>query len=505
MDDALVQIRDVKKRFGSGTVALNGVSFDIRAGEVLALIGENGAGKSTLAKILAGVIPRDSGSIVFEGHELHFHSMREARAAGISIVLQEFNLIPDLSVAENVFLTAKETYRGGAWFDRKGIVKRTEALLEKANIDIAIDPSRRVSGLSIAEQQLVEVIKALSIHSSLLIFDEPTATLTKQETAKLFALIRKLKADGITIIFVSHRLEEIFEISDRIVVFRDGEKVREFDTVGTRTQDLIKAMVGRDIGDLYSIRKRNPPGETVVEIESLSRGNRVLDCSFRVRRGEVVGIAGLVGAGRTELIRAIFGADHADSGRIVVQGHEGRVRSPRHAIRMGMGMVPEDRKQHGILVSLPIYQNLTLSYHVRSRGFWINRKKENILVEKEIAGLRIKMASNSGSANSLSGGNQQKVVLAKWLLTDPQILFLDEPTRGIDIGAKFDVYNLIDALARRGVAIVLVSSELSEIIALSDRVLVMRSGKIVKELDQSEVSEEVIMSYCTEGEYDDGR
>ncbi len=351
-----------------------------------------------------------------------------------------------------------------------------------------------------AEQQLVEVLKAVSVRSRLLILDEPTATLTTQETAKLFALVKKLKADGLTVIFVSHRLEEVFEISDRIVVFRDGEKVREFVTATTQSRELITAMVGRDVGNLYAIRKRNPPGEILVEAAHLSRGSRVIDCSVQLRRGEIVGLSGLVGAGRTELVRALFGADRANSGTVTIRGRVGIVRSPAQSIRTGVGMVPEDRKNHGLLIDLPIYQNITLSYHVRSPGFWISRPKELQMVERKVQDLRIKISSSAKAVTSLSGGNQQKVVLAKWLLNEPDVLLMDEPTRGIDIGAKFDVYTLIDSLAARGVAILLVSSELPEIIALSDRILVMKGGMIVKELDHSEATEERILSYCAQGE-----
>ena len=498
MPGILLIAKNVRKQFG-GIAALKGVSVDVQQGEVLALVGENGAGKSTMAKILAGVIARDGGDVVLDGHVVHFSGTPAARQAGISIVLQEFSLIPELSVAENVFLTAPGTFRGGIWLDRRGIDRRTAALMDQVQIDLKLDPSRKVSSLSVAEQQLVEVLKAVSVRSRLLILDESTATLTSQETAKLLELVRKLKADGLTVIFVSHRLEEVFAISDRIVVFRDGEKVRELVTAECTPAEVITAMVGRDIGNLQSIRQRNPPGEVVVEAKDLRRGSRVQGCSFQLRRGEIVGLSGLVGAGRTELVRLLFGADRADSGTVKVKGRMGLMGSPLQAIRAGMGMVPEDRKRHGLLVDLSVQQNITLSHHAHAPGFWLRRSGEQAMVAQKVRELRIKLGALSQPVSSLSGGNQQKVVLAKWLLNQPDVLILDEPTRGIDVGAKFEVYTLVDALAARGVAVLLVSSELLEVLALSDRVLVMRGGRIVGELQHGEASEEAILSRCAQG------
>lgn len=495
MGAKLLSVTNIRKAFG-GIHALKGVSVDIEEGEIIALVGENGAGKSTLAKIISGVYSADSGAVEFAGKEVAFKTASAARAAGISIVLQEFNLIPHLSVAENVFLTDREAYRGGVWLDRKKINEKTVALLKDIDIDLDIEPDRIVGTLSVAEQQLVEIVKAVSVRSRLLILDEPTATLTQQETAKLFTLVRRLRKDGLSIVFVSHRIEEILEISDRIVVFRDGEKVREFTTKGTLADELITAMVGRDIGDLYSVRRRKEPGEVLLEVSNVTRGKRVVDCSLTIRRGEVVGLSGLVGAGRTELSRIIFGADRPDSGRLSLRGATVAIGSPSQAIKRGLGMVPEDRKSHGLFINLPIYQNVMLSYYVKNRGFWISANRERGLVDKKVEELRIKVSRTALAASSLSGGNQQKVVLAKWLLSKPDLLILDEPTRGIDIGAKFEIYHLIDELAASGVAILLVSSELPEIIALSDRILVMKQGRIVKTLSHAEATEELILSHC---------
>ncbi len=498
MDDILLSVKDVSKSFG-GIQALDSVSVDVRKGEVLALIGENGAGKSTLAKIISGIIGRDNGSIIFDGNEVHFRSIRDAVHAGISIVLQEFSFVPHLSIAENIFLTDKETYAGGIWLNRKKINMSTRDLFDKVDIDLHLDPARKVESLSVAEQQLVEVAKAVSVSSKLLILDEPTATLTSQETAKLFDLLRKLKVEGVTIIFVSHRLEEIMEISDRIVVLRDGIKVREFIKQETSADELITAMVGRDIGNMFSIRKRNEPGEVLVRATDLNRGDRVLDCSMHVRRGEILGLSGLVGAGRTELVRLIFGADRPDSGTVTVMDRTVDFKSPAEAVKAGIAMVPEDRKNHGVLIKLPVRNNITLSYFTRDKHFWIKKSDEKNIVDQMVKDLRIKTDTADSVVESLSGGNQQKVVIGKWLANKPDVLILDEPTRGIDVGAKFEIYHLIDKLAASGVAIILVSSELPEILALSDRILVMREGRIVKELKHDEASEEIILTYCAQG------
>ena len=502
MNEILLKAHEISKSFG-GIQALDNVSFEVRKGEVLSLIGENGAGKSTLAKIISGIIGRDSGGITFQGSDVHFRNIREAVHAGISIVLQEFSFVPHLSIAENIFLTDEGTYHGGIWLNRRKIYKSTRDLFDKVDINLNLDPARKVDTLSVAEQQLVEVAKAVSVSSCLLILDEPTATLTSQETAKLFTLLQKLKSEGVTIIFVSHRLEEIMEISDRIIVLRDGKKVREFEKNSTTAGELINAMVGRDIGSLFSIRQRNAPGERVVHVENLSREGKVFNCSFSVHKGEIVGLSGLVGAGRTELVRLLFGADRPDSGKINIMGKTAEFKTPLQAVRAGVAMVPEDRKKHGVLISLSVNQNITLSYYTREGHFWISRSGEDSLVDRMIRDLKIKTDIASAAVSSLSGGNQQKVVIAKWLVNNPEVLILDEPTRGIDVGAKFEIYNLINELAAKGVAIILVSSELPEILALSDRILVMKEGRIVKELGHNEATEEKILTYCAQGANND--
>ena len=495
MRDTLLRITNITKHFG-GIQALKGIDLDIFGGEICALVGENGAGKSTLAKILAGVQTYDSGSLELHGEPVIFHSTSDAVQAGIAIVLQEFNLIPHLSIAENIFLTHRETYRGGFWLNRQAIRKSTRELFHQIGWELEVDPDRKVSELTVAEQQIVEIIKALSLNARLLILDEPTAALSQQEVDKLFHLVRHLHAQGTAIIFVTHKLDEIFALSERIIVLRDGIKTQDFVTSAITPDQLIRSMVGRDIGDLYQVRHRNPIGETVLDVKHLSRMGSFHDCSLDVKKGEIVGISGLVGAGRTELVRAIFGADRLEQGAITLKGEVGLMRSPVKAIQANMAMVPEDRKSHGLLVNLPIFQNMLLAYYALKKGIWLNAWVEQELAIQQVENLQIKTSQLRNRANSLSGGNQQKVVLAKWLLTKPDLLILDEPTRGIDIGAKFELYRLIDELAAGGTAILLVSSELPEILALSDRILVMNSGRIVSELSHAEASEEIILSHA---------
>ena len=495
MDDVLLRATGITKRYG-GIAALRGVDLEVRAGEVHALMGENGAGKSTMAKIVAGVQAPDEGTIVWDGVPVAFRDTTEAVRAGIAIVLQELSLIPDLSVAENIFLVHRGAYRGGWWLDRPTIRRRTRELFERLGWDLPVDPDRKVADLSVAEQQMVEILRALSQEARLVVLDEPTATLSPHEVGVLFALIRRLRARGTAFLLVTHRLEEVFSLADRITVYRDGSPSGSFLTGATTEPQLIRAMVGRDLGDLFAVRHRTPPGEPVLTVRGLCRGRHVRDASFGVRRGEVVGVAGLVGAGRTELIRAVFGADRAERGEVVLRGRAGLLDSPAAAIREGAAMVPEDRKAHGLLVDLPIAQNVALADLAARGGFWLRPGRELTRARQLVADLQIKAPRLWQGAGSLSGGNQQKVVLAKWLATEPELLILDEPTRGIDVGTKFELYGLIDRLAARGTAILLVSSELPEILALADRVLVMRDGALVAELPHAEASEEAILAHA---------
>ena len=495
MPDPLLLARDISKHYG-GIDALKRVSLEVHPGEVVALMGENGAGKSTMAKIIAGVERADSGVIVWDGQEVHFRDTRDATAAGIAIVLQELSLVPDLSVAENVFLAHPSAYRGGWWLDRSAINQGTLDLAARLEWDFPLDPERKVSDLTIAEQQMVEILRALSLDARLVILDEPTASLSPHEVEVLFSLVRRLQTRGTAFLIVTHRLEEVFALADRITVYRDGALSGNFLTAETNQAEIIRAMVGRDLGDLYTIRQRQVPGETVLDVHELALTRSGAPASFQVRRGEIVGVAGLVGAGRTELVRAIFGADRAAHGRVQLNGKVGLVRSPQWTIAQSAAMVPEDRKRQGLLIDLPIDDNVELADLAANGGFWLQPSRARQLVNRMRDDLQIKAPRLWQSVSSLSGGNQQKVVIAKWLALDPDLLILDEPTRGIDIGTKFELYRLIDAFAARGKAVLLVSSELPEILALSDRVLVMRNGAIVAELPHAEASEETILSYA---------
>jgi rhamnose transport system ATP-binding protein len=487
MRDPLLRATGIVKRYG-GIDALRGVDLEIHA-----LMGENGAGKSTMAKIVAGVTQPDAGSIEWQGRPVVFRDTTDAVREGITIVLQELSLIPDLSIAENIFLVHKDAYRGGVWLDRATIRRRTRELFDALGWELPVDPDRKIADLTVAEQQMVEILRALSREARLFILDEPTATLSPHEVDVLFGLIRRLRAQGASFLVVTHRLAEVFALSDRITVYRDGAMSGQFETARTTQAELIRAMVGRDLGDLFAMRHRGEPGEPMLVASHLSRGRAVRDASFEVRRGEIVGIAGLVGSGRTELVRCIFGADRADKGEVTVNGKIGLLRSPIAAIAEGQAMAPEDRKAQGLLVEMPIGQNIELADLAAHGGFWLRPRRSAAKARAMVDELRIKAPRLWQPAGSLSGGNQQKVVLAKWLTIDPDLLILDEPTRGIDIGAKFELYKLIDRLAGEGKAVLLVSSELPEILALSDRVLVMRDGAIVARLTHAEASEEAIL------------
>ncbi len=494
----LLRASGIEKRYG-GIVALRGVDLEIAPGEVHALMGENGAGKSTLAKIIAGVQTADAGTIEWQGHPVTYRATQEARDAGIAIVLQELNLIPDLSVAENIFLTHPESYAGGLFLKRRDINQRTHELFDRLGWELPINPAQKVSELSVAEQQMVEILRALSWEAQLYILDEPTATLSSREVEVLFGMIRRLKEQGISFLLVTHRIEEVFALSDRITVYRDGANSGEFVTSQTTEQELIRAMVGRDLGDFFGVRTRREPGEPILTVTNLCRGQRLRKCSLTVRRGEVVGIAGLVGAGRTELIRAIFGADKADRGEIQLRGRAGLIGNPSQAINESTAMVPEDRKAHGLLIDLPIQHNVAMVGLTTRRGFWLRKRAERDLMTRMTERLQIRANDPKKPAGSLSGGNQQKIVLAKWLAIDPDLLILDEPTRGIDIGTKYEIYKLIDGLVEQGKAVLLVSSELPEILALSDRILVMRDGELVGELAHGQADEASILALAAQG------
>lgn len=489
MVETILVMNGICKSFG-GTKALQGINFELRRGEVHALLGENGAGKSTLIKILGGIHGPDQGSISINGSEEKINSVSEAHRHGIGIIHQEIVLVPDLTVAENIFL-GREPVRLGLFRDKKRIFSEAEHMV--ADIGLALDVRAKVKDLTIAQQQLVEIVKAISFDVKILVMDEPTSSLTEEEVRKLFSTILHLRSAGVSIIYISHRMEEIFEISDRVTVLRDGKYIGTKETCNTDSEELIEMMVGRGI-DNYYMRNHQAQNEVVLQVEGLTRKGAFQDVSFSVRRGEVVGFSGLIGAGRSEIMLSIFGADGFDGGKILLNGKNVRFKNPRQAISSGVALVPENRKLQGLTLIGSVGFNIVLAaiQRITTGGFLSSRKRAH-LVEKYISELNIKTPSESTAAFSLSGGNQQKTVLAKWLATTPELLILDEPTRGVDIGAKHEIYGIIDRLAREGIAIILVSSEMPEIINLCDTVYVVRNGGITGRLSGSDINQVNIM------------
>ena len=485
----ILEMRKISKAF-YGVQALNNVDFDVLRGETHALLGENGAGKSTLMKILSGAYQRDAGEIFFDGDKIDIPTPLAAQRIGISIIYQEFNLIPGLSVAENIFL-GREPVKGNGLINWRVLNKDAQELLERLHADIS--PTTLVDQLSVAEQQFVEIAKALSFGSKLIIMDEPTATLTPTEIERLFEVMRELKSRGVSIIYISHHLDEIFEVADRVTVLRDGEHVATDEVKNVDKDLIIRWMVGRDLVNTYPARTTSP-GEVILEVRNLSRRGVLHDISFDLRRGEILGIAGLVGSGRTELVRALYGADPVDEAQVTLRGETVNVLSPKESIKNGLGLLPEDRKQEGLILEQSIKSNVTLSNLKRVlRGLLINHGDEKKMVDSYIQSLAIRTPSNQSLAKNLSGGNQQKVVLAKWLFTDSDILIFDEPTRGIDVGAKYEIYQLMNQLTENGKSIIMVSSELPEIIGVSDRVLVLHKGRITGEHLREDLNQELIM------------
>lgn len=494
--DYLLTAKGVSKEF-PGVKALVNVDFSVRRGEIHALAGENGAGKSTLMNILSGAFPADGGEIIFDGKPFAAANPLQAREMGISTIHQELNLIQKLSVAENIFL-ARQPKRLGVLIDRATMYRRAEAFCRDLGIDL--DVHARVGSLSMGKQQMVEIVKAVSFDAKLIIMDEPTSSLTLNESKILFRIIKQLTQRGISAIFITHRLDEIFEISDRITVLRDGQFVGMKEIAETSRQDVITMMVGRKLTQQYPSRVSNI-GDECLRVEHLSDtvGN-VKDASFSLRRGEVLGFAGLVGAGRTELMRLVFGADPISAGTIKVNGKPTKICSPQDAINANIAMLTEDRKSEGLLLNSSVARNTVMAslHKVVRRGF-IRRHLENEAAQKYVQELSISTPSVSQRAGYLSGGNQQKVVLGKWLFSDASIIIMDEPTRGIDVGAKRDIYELINGLVAEQKAVIVVSSEIEEIMGISDRVLIMREGRIVGELDKEQMSQSRIMEYAVEG------
>ncbi len=488
-----VRMEGIRKSFG-GVKALNGVSLAVKPGEIHALVGENGAGKSTLMKILSGAYQKDEGSIEIDGVPVEIGSPRRGKELGVGIIYQEFELAGDLTVAENIFL---DRLSSGGLIDWKRLYEKAGAVLHSLNFDINV--KSRVQDLSVAYQQVVEIAKVLSQNAKILILDEPTAVLSPKETAALFETLNKLRGEGVSIIYISHRMEEIFQIADSITIMRDGE------VTGTGRRDqmemnqVIELMIGRKLSTMFPPRTVEI-GEEILRVEELE-GEAFRRISFSVRRGEVLGISGLVGSGRSEIVRAIFGADRKKSGKVYLNGKEVTIRSPKDAVRLGIGLIPENRKEQGLVLEFAVKHNITMP-NIRSvRGALgvIRQKQENRLAQSLVEKLTVKTDSIDTAVHQLSGGNQQKVVLAKWFNTDSQVIIFDEPTRGVDVGAKIEIYNLINEFAKRNLGVIIISSELNEIIGMCDRTIVIDNGEKKGELKKEELSELNIMKLAVGG------
>ncbi len=485
---ALVELRNITRSFG-GVRALKGIDFDLQPGEVHALLGENGAGKSTLMRVLAGEIAPDGGAILVDGAAVAAYSPRIAAQHGIAVIHQETALAPDLSVAENIFM--RELPGVIAW---PALNRRAGELLRR--LGFSIDPRRAVGDLAVAHQQVVEIAKALSQKVRVIVFDEPTAVLSTADAERLHGIIAGLRAEGVGIVYISHRLEEVFRISDRMTVMKDGRVVGVTTPRESGVEDVIRMMVGRPLAALFPKAEDRRIGEEVLRVENLRRGTRVRGVSMSVRAGEIVGLGGLVGSGRTETVRLIFGADRRDGGRIFLRGREAKISTPLEAVLAGIGLVPEDRKHQGVILDMPIRNNTTmarLAPVVNALGF-LRLRVERVTVEALSKRLRLKSAGIDAPASSLSGGNQQKVVLAKWFHAGTDVIILDEPTRGVDVGAKAEIYALIEELAAAGKAVLVISSEHQELFGLCDRVLVMAEGALQGELRPGDYSEERLLT-----------
>ncbi|WP_315811906.1 sugar ABC transporter ATP-binding protein [Bradyrhizobium sp. SZCCHNR2028] len=498
MSAPLISVQRLCKSF-PGVRALHNIRFELRAGEVHAVMGENGAGKSTLMKILAGVYRKDSGEIIYDGASVDFPGPREAQAAGIGIIHQELQLMNHLTVAQNIFIGREPMKAFGLLLDEDRLSRQAAELL--AQLNLSIDPRTTVGGLTVARQQMVEIAKALSFNSRVLIMDEPTAALNNREIAELFKMIRALKARGVGIVYISHKMDELKQIADRVTVLRDGEYVATVPAESTTIETIIGMMVGRSLSDAR-VAGTAPAGEIALEVRRLNCGPLVRDVSFTLRKGEILGFAGLMGAGRTEVARAIFGADAAPSGEIRVNNRSVTIRTPAHAVAHGIGYLSEDRKRFGLATGMDVESNVVMSNlaNYLAMKFVLRKRAIRDTAGRFIRMLNIRTPSVSQQVRLLSGGNQQKIVIAKWLDRDCDILFFDEPTRGIDIGAKNEIYRLLRSLADQGKAIVMISSELPEVIRMSDRIVVMCEGRITGELSPGEATQERIMHLATQRE-----
>lgn len=490
-----IEMRGIDKSFGSNQV-LKQAGFTLESGEVHALMGENGAGKSTLMKILTGVYTKDAGTVLVDGKEVNYKNPQEAEKAGIVFIYQELNVMFDLTVEENLFM-GKEIHGKFGICDRKAMQKKAREALNTLGVDIS--PKTVMSELSVGQQQMVEICKALMADAKVIIMDEPTAALTQSETVALFKVIESLRKKGVSMVYISHRMEEIFELCDRITVLRDGSYIGVKNIPETNMNEIVKMMIGREIGERYPSRDVKI-GKEVLKVKGLTRKGTFHDVSFSVRAGEVLGVSGLMGAGRTEIMQAIFGNLSYESGSIEIDGKEVKISKPRQAMEQGIGFITEDRKTEGLMLDKSIRENISLCNLGRiSKSSVISKEAEKNMVAEAIKDLHIKCFGPYHECNNLSGGNQQKVVLAKWILTNPKILILDEPTRGVDIGAKKEIYSIINKLAAQGVAIIMVSSELPEVLGMSDNIMVVREGEVRGIISYEEANQERVMTLATGG------
>ena len=496
MADLLLEMRGITKQF-PGVLALDDVSLDLREGEVHCLLGENGAGKSTLMKILAGAQPADRGDILIGGRPAAVTSPARARELGVSMIYQEFNLSPFLSVAENIFLGREPRVGKTPFIDGARLRRDAEEVLR--HMGVTLDVRLPVNRLSVAQMQMVEIAKAVSVNARILVMDEPSATLTDHELASLFTLIGELRGRGMGILYISHRLEEVFQIGDRATVMRDGRHVATRDVADLTREDIIRMMVGRELTEEFP-KVSLPRGAERLRVEGLAREGLFHDVGFSLHAGEIVGLTGLVGSRRTEVVRAIFGADRLSAGRVFVDGKEAAVSSPRDAIANGIGLLTEDRKNQGLVLGMSVRENITLAnLGELVRGIFVKGGEERRVAEDFVSELQIKTPSVEQAVQLLSGGTQQKVVLARWLFTNAGILMFDEPTRGVDVGAKTEIFRLMNALLERGAAVLMVSSELPEVLGMCDRILVMHEGRLAGELSRAEATQERIMQLATGG------
>lgn len=494
MSDPILKMTNISKNF-AGVQALKGVQFDLDPGEVHAILGENGAGKSTLIKVITGVHQPAEGEIYLNGQQVHFANPLEARRHGISAIYQEPSLFPDLDIAENIFVGRQPT-RVGRQVDWKTMYAESAKLLNLLGVEL--NPKTKARDLSVAQQQMVEIARALSMHAKILIMDEPTSSLTLAEVADLFRIVRQLREAGTGIVFISHKLEDLFELADRVTVLRDGAYVGTRPMKGITTEEMIQMMVGRTLDALFP-KLDVPAGAVALKVENLSLAGVFHNINFELRQGEILGMAGLIGAGRTDVARTIFGISPATSGAIEVYGQPVKISSPQQAMKLKLAYVPEDRQHFGLVLPMSISQNITLSILSEfAQGGWIQGDRENEASQEAAGQLEVKASSIWQKARELSGGNQQKVVLAKWLATQPKILILDEPTRGIDVGTKAAVHGLMSQLAAQGMAILMISSELPEILGMSDRILVMREGHLTGQFSRAEATQEKIMLAATQ-------